>query len=134
MFRQDQIAEPGTQREAEKREAPELISEDFLIRPAHDTGSIWYTVGQKPYQAEGNQHRPHHQEYPGDQEAPSQVLLVETVVAVFLPILGLVAALLFSKFHHTRNYKACRKGAIIGFICLGVLLAIFLLLLVLTVV
>jgi len=94
-----QIAEPGTQREAEKREAPELISEDFLIRPAHDTGSIWYTV-----------------------------------VAVFLPILGLVAALLFNKFHHTRNYKACRKGAIIGFICLGVLLAIFLLLLVLTVV
>ena len=51
------------------------------------------------------------------------------VISFFLPILGLIAALLFKKFRHTRNYKMCRKGAIAGFILIGVILLVFLLLL-----
>lgn len=51
------------------------------------------------------------------------------VLSFFLPILGLIAAVLFKKFHHTRNYRQCRKGAIAGLICIAVILAIFLLLL-----
>ena len=46
------------------------------------------------------------------------------VLSFFLPIPGLIAALLFKKFKHIRNFKACRKGALIG---LGVLAAIILL-------
>lgn len=52
-----------------------------------------------------------------------------TVLSFFLPLLGIIAGLLFKKHNHIRNYKACRKGAIIGFITLGVILAIFLILL-----
>ena len=56
------------------------------------------------------------------------------VLSFFLPILGLVAALLFRRRRYIRNYKACKKGAIIGFITIGVILALFALLLVLAVV
>lgn len=52
-----------------------------------------------------------------------------TVLSFFLPLLGIIAGLLFKKHNHIRNFKACRKGAIIGFITLGVILAIFLILL-----
>ena len=41
---------------------------------------------------------------------------------------------LFQKFHHMRNYRACRKGTVAGFIFLAAVLAIFLLLLLLMVV
>lgn len=68
--------------------------EDFLLHPAHDTGSIWYTV-----------------------------------LSFLLPILGLIAGFVFRHFHHTRNAKACMKGAVVGLIVLGVILAVFLLLL-----
>ena len=51
------------------------------------------------------------------------------IISFLLPILGLIAALLFKKFKHTRNYKQCRKGAIAGFVLIGAILAIFLLLL-----
>ena len=47
----------------------------------------------------------------------------------FLPVLGLIGALLFKKFRHTRNYKQCRKGAVAGFVVLGVIVLLFLLLL-----
>ena len=95
-----QIAEPGSEMPAgAKKEDQVLAEEDIRIRPAHDTGSIWYVV-----------------------------------LSFLLPILGLAGALLFKKFHHMRNYKACRKGAIAGFIFLAVILAIFLLLLLLMVV
>ena len=50
------------------------------------------------------------------------------VLSFFLPILGLIAAFLFKKFRHTRNYKQCRKGAIAGFVVIGIILVIFLLL------
>lgn len=52
-----------------------------------------------------------------------------TVLSFFLPLLGIIAGLIFKKFKHIRNFKACRKGAVIGFITLGVILAIFLVLL-----
>ena len=35
----------------------------------------------------------------------------------------------FKKFRHTRNYKQCRKGAVAGFVVLGVIVLLFLLLL-----
>ncbi len=95
-----QIAEPGSEMPAGARKEDQVLAEeDIRIRPAHDTGSIWYVV-----------------------------------LSFLLPILGLAGALLFKKFHHMRNYKACRKGAIAGFIFLAVILAIFLLLLLLMVV
>ena len=50
------------------------------------------------------------------------------VLAFLLPILGILAAVLFKHFRHTRNYKMCRKGAIAGFIAVGIILAVFLLL------
>ncbi len=51
-----------------------------------------------------------------------------SVLSFFLPILGLIGAFIYKHFHHFRNYKACLKGAVIGFIVIGVILAIFLLL------
>ncbi len=57
-----------------------------------------------------------------------------SVLSFLLPVLGLIAAWLFRRRKHMRNYKACRKGAIIGFIAIGVILAIFALLLVASVV
>lgn len=56
------------------------------------------------------------------------------VASFFLPVLGLIAGLLFKRFNYIRNYKMCKKGAIIGFIVLGVLILIFLLLILLAVV
>ena len=49
-------------------------------------------------------------------------------------MLGLIAALVFRHFNHERNYKACRKGTIYGFVTLGVILLIFLILLLLVVI
>lgn len=51
-----------------------------------------------------------------------------------LPVLGIILGLIFKRHNHIRNYKACRKGAIAGFIALGVILVLFLLLLLLAVV
>ena len=47
-----------------------------------------------------------------------------SVLSFFLPIPGLIAALLFKKFKHIRNFKACRKGALAG---IGVIAALVLL-------
>ncbi len=55
-------------------------------------------------------------------------------LSFFLPILGLIAAAAFKHFNYIRNYKACKKGAIIGLITLAVLVAIFLILLLLAVI
>ncbi|MDE5951945.1 MAG: peptide ABC transporter ATP-binding protein, partial [Acetatifactor sp.] len=51
-----------------------------------------------------------------------------------LPVIGIIAAQIFKKKRYYRNYKACRKGAIIGFALLGIVLVIFLLLLLLVVI
>ena len=47
---------------------------------------------------------------------------VYTILSFFLPILGLIAAYFFLKHNHIRNFKACRRGAVAFFICLGVLI------------
>ncbi len=57
-----------------------------------------------------------------------------TVLSFFLPVLGIIAALLFKKHLHIRNYKACKKGAIVGFAVILTLLLIFALLLLLAVI
>ena len=57
-----------------------------------------------------------------------------TVLSFLLPVIGIILGLLFKKANHIRNYKACRKGAIAGFIFIGVIIAIFLILLLLAVI
>lgn len=56
------------------------------------------------------------------------------ILSFLLPILGLITAYIFRKHNYMRNFKACRKGAVAAFICLGVLLAVFAFLLVMAVV
>lgn len=56
-----------------------------------------------------------------------------TILSFFLPVIGIIAALVFKHYRHYRNYKACKKGAIIGFIVLGVVIVLFLLLLLLSI-
>ena len=57
-----------------------------------------------------------------------------TILSFFLPILGLIVAFVFRRFRYLRNYNACKKGALIGFSVIAVILIIFLLLLLLAVV
>lgn len=52
-----------------------------------------------------------------------------SILSFFLPILALIAAFIFKKKNFIRNYKACKKGALIGLATLGVIVAIFLLML-----
>ena len=47
----------------------------------------------------------------------------------FLPIIGIVAGLVFKSKKYYRNYKACKKGAIAGFITIGAILLLFALML-----
>lgn len=42
------------------------------------------------------------------------------ILSFLLPLLGIAAAYFFKKRNYIRNFKSCRKGAIIGFICLGI--------------
>ncbi len=56
------------------------------------------------------------------------------VLSFFLPVLGLIACLVFRHYRHMRNFRACKKGTVAGFITLGVILLLFLLLLLLAVV
>ena len=48
-----------------------------------------------------------------------------SILSFFLPLLGLIGGLIFKKFNHIRNFKACRKGAIIGIITFVTIVAIF---------
>ncbi len=50
------------------------------------------------------------------------------ILSFCLPVIGLIAAFLFKKKNYIRNYKACFKGAIAGFITLAVLIVLLLLL------
>jgi len=52
-----------------------------------------------------------------------------SILSFFLPILGLIAAGVFRHFHHIRNYKACKKGAIAGLITRAVIILFFALML-----
>lgn len=51
------------------------------------------------------------------------------VLSFFLPLLGLIVGLIFRGHRYYRNYKSCRKGAILGFIIQGGLLLLFAILL-----
>ncbi len=55
-------------------------------------------------------------------------------LSFLLPVPGILAAQIFKRKRYCRNYKACRKGAVIGFVLLGVILLLFLLLLLLAVI
>ena len=48
-----------------------------------------------------------------------------TIASFFLPPIGIIGGLLFKKFKHLRNAKACFKGAWIGLGLLGALIALF---------
>ncbi|MCR5555973.1 MAG: ATP-binding cassette domain-containing protein [Butyrivibrio sp.] len=48
-----------------------------------------------------------------------------TIISFFLPVLGLLAAFIFRKMNYIRNYKRCKKGAIIGLIVLAALIVLF---------
>ena len=54
-----------------------------------------------------------------------------TILSFFLPILGLIGGFIFKKFKHMRNYKACLKGAIIGFSVIAAIIVIYLIFLLL---
>lgn len=56
------------------------------------------------------------------------------VISFLLPVLGLIAALVFKHFHYYRNYTACKKGAIAGLIVIAAIIVLFILLLILVVV
>ena len=48
-----------------------------------------------------------------------------TIGSFFLPPLGIIGGLIFKKFKHLRNAKACFKGAWIGLGLLGAIIALF---------
>ncbi len=54
-----------------------------------------------------------------------------SIGSFFLPIIGIIAGLIFKKKKYYRNYKACRKGALIGFATLGAFALIFIIFLLL---
>ncbi len=56
------------------------------------------------------------------------------IFSFLLPILGLIGAVLFRKHNYIRNYKACKSGAIAGFIFLAVILLLLVVLIILAVV
>ena len=47
-----------------------------------------------------------------------------------LPLLGLIGAVVFRKFNHIRNYKACKKGALLGIAAFAAVILFFALMLV----
>ena len=54
-----------------------------------------------------------------------------TILSFFLPILGLIAAFIFRKKNYIRNYKKCKKGAVIGLLVLLAIIVLFAILLIL---
>ena len=57
-----------------------------------------------------------------------------SLACFILPIIGLIVAQVFKKHNYMRNYRACKKGSIVGFVVRAILIAIFFLLLLLTVI
>ena len=47
------------------------------------------------------------------------------ILSFLLPILGLIAAVLFRKKNYIRNYKMCKKGAIVGLIVFAAIIVLF---------
>lgn len=84
-----------------------------------------------------------HDEVKANEQAEMEILahptgdtgsFLYTILAFFLPILGLPAAYIFKNKNYIRNFKMLRKGAIAGFITIGAIIVIFLLLLLLAVI
>lgn len=46
------------------------------------------------------------------------------ILSFFLQVFGLIAAYIFRRRNYIRNYKACRKGALAFFACVGVLIVV----------
>ena len=78
------------------------------------------------------------EEKPGEEENVSKEPILErpihdtgsiwySILSFFLPVLGIIAALIFKGRKYYRNYKACRKGAVISFIVIGAIIVLFLL-------
>ncbi len=57
-----------------------------------------------------------------------------SIGSFLLPLIGLIAGLIFKKRNYIRNYKACKKGAIAGLATFGGIIALFLLFLILAVI
>ncbi len=51
------------------------------------------------------------------------------LLSLLLPVLGIIGALIFKSKNYIKNYKACKKGAVIGFCIFGAIVALFLILL-----
>ena len=56
------------------------------------------------------------------------------VLGILLPIITLIAGIIYRKHNYIRNYKVCKKGAIIGFVIRGIIIALFGLLILLAVI
>ena len=75
----------------------------------------------------------------GDEEVDSSEILSApvhdtgsvwlTILSFFLPILGLLAAFVFRKKNYIRNYKKCKKGAIVGLLVRAAVVVLFCILL-----
>jgi oligopeptide transport system ATP-binding protein len=57
-----------------------------------------------------------------------------TFGSFLLPVIGLIAGLIFKKNKYIKNFKACKRGAIAGLITLGTVVGLFLLLLLLAII
>ncbi len=57
-----------------------------------------------------------------------------TFFSFLLPIIGIIAAVIFKKHNYIKNYKKCKKGAIAGFVLWIVIIVLFLLSLLLVVI
>lgn len=57
-----------------------------------------------------------------------------TFFSFLLPIIGIIAAVIFKKHNYIKNYKKCKKGAIAGFVLWIVVIVLFLLSLLLVVI
>ncbi len=60
--------------------------------------------------------------------------LLYGIIAFFLPVIGIIWAMVSRKKNYIRNYRVLKKGAIAGFIVLAIIVAIFLILLALVVI
>ena len=47
------------------------------------------------------------------------------VLGFFLPIIGLIIALIFKKHNYLRNYNALKRGAIAGLLTIAAIIALF---------
>lgn len=59
---------------------------------------------------------------------------IYSLLSFLLPVFGIIAAFVFKHFNYIRNYKACKKGAIAGFVTIIVLVLLLLLLLLLVII